>query len=153
MSWQLSCHDICKIVTWLNDEIIFKRKRISQDFSSELIREIGPWIPLRLSIKDLCHNANGCHLQLLFTLTNLPPGQNGHHFADDIFRCIFVNEKFCILIKISLKFVPKGLIDNNRALVWIMAWRWLRDSIHLTDAYMQHQGHWWLNSNHHTLMC
>ena len=30
-------------------------------------------------------------------------GQNGRHFADDVFRCIFVNEKFSILIKISLK--------------------------------------------------
>ena len=28
-----------------------------------------------------------------------------------------VNEKFCILIKISLKFVPKGPFDNNSALV------------------------------------
>ena len=28
------------------------------------------------------------------------PGQNGCHFADDIFRCIFVTEKFCIFIKI-----------------------------------------------------
>ena len=37
--------------------------------------------------------------------------------ADDIFRCIFVNEKFCILIKTSLMFVPKGTIDNNPALV------------------------------------
>ena len=35
-----------------------------------------------------------------------PPGQIGRHFEDDIFRCIFVNEKFCILIKISLKFIP-----------------------------------------------
>ena len=40
------------------------------------------------------------------TLTHLPPGQNGRRFADDIFRCIFVNEKFCTLIKTSLKFVP-----------------------------------------------
>ena len=39
------------------------------------------------------------------------------HFSDDVFRCIFVNEKFCILIKISLKFVPKGPIVNNPALV------------------------------------
>ena len=45
------------------------------------------------------------------------PGQNGRHFADDIFRCIFVNEKFCILIKTSLKFALKCTIDNNRALV------------------------------------
>ena len=51
-----------------------------------------------------------------------PPGYNGCHFADDIFRCIFVNEIFCILIKISLKFVPKGPIDNNPAVVSIMAW-------------------------------
>ena len=34
-----------------------------------------------------------------------------------IFICIFVNETFCILIKISLKFVPKGPIDDNPALV------------------------------------
>ena len=46
-----------------------------------------------------------------------PHGQSGRHFADDIFRCIFVNEKFHILIKISLKFVPKGPVDNNAALV------------------------------------
>ena len=42
---------------------------------------------------------------------------NGRHFADDIVRCIFVNEKFCILIKISLMVVPEGPIDNNAALV------------------------------------
>ena len=46
-----------------------------------------------------------------------PPWQNGCHFADDIFRCIFVNEKFCILIKNSIKIVSDGPIDNNPALV------------------------------------
>ena len=50
-------------------------------------------------------------------LTHLPPGQNYRHSADDIFRGIFVNEKFCDLIKISMKFVPKGPIDNIPALV------------------------------------
>ena len=29
----------------------------------------------------------------------------------------FVNEKLCILIKISPKFVPEGPIDNNPALI------------------------------------
>ena len=43
-----------------------------------------------------------------------PPGQNGRHSADDIFRCISVNEKFRILIKMSLKFVPKDLAPNRR---------------------------------------
>ena len=46
-----------------------------------------------------------------------PGGQNDRHFADDIFRCIFMNERFCILIKNSLKFVLKGQIDNNPALI------------------------------------
>ena len=45
------------------------------------------------------------------------PGQNGCHFAEDILRYIFVNEKLCILIRISLKFVPKSPIDNTPALV------------------------------------
>ena len=32
-----------------------------------------------------------------------------------IFQMHFVNEKVCILIKISLKFVRKGPIDDNPA--------------------------------------
>ena len=43
---------------------------------------------------------------------HLPPGQNGHHFADDIFICIFVNEKICTLITIPWNFVPMCPIDN-----------------------------------------
>ena len=49
--------------------------------------------------------------------------QNGRDFSGDIFRCIFINETFCILIRILLKFVPKGPIDNDPSLVKIMAWR------------------------------
>ena len=41
--------------------------------------------------------------------------------AGDIFLCIFVNEKLCI--KMSLKTVPKVLIDNTAALIHVMAWR------------------------------
>ena len=45
------------------------------------------------------------------------------HFADDIFKRIFFNENVKISIRISLNFVPKGPINNNPALVQIMAWR------------------------------
>ena len=48
--------------------------------------------------------------------------QNGSHFPDDIFKYIFLNANVWITIKISLKFVPKGSIDNIPALVQIMAW-------------------------------
>ena len=43
--------------------------------------------------------------------------------ADDNFICKFVNENILISITISLKFVPKGPINNIPALVQIMAWR------------------------------
>ena len=55
------------------------------------------------------------------------PGQNGCHFTDNIFICIFTDEKFCILIRISLKFVPKGPTDNNAELVQIIAWHRIGD--------------------------
>ena len=48
-------------------------------------------------------------------LTHLPPGKYGCHFADDIFKCIFLNDKYWIFMKISLKSVPKGLINNISA--------------------------------------
>ena len=56
-------------------------------------------------------------------VNTLRPRQNGRHFADDILKCIFFNENVWILIEISLKFVPKGPIDNIPALVQTMAWR------------------------------
>ena len=37
--------------------------------------------------------------------------------ADDIFKCIFLNENDTIPVQISLKFVPVGQIDNNPVLV------------------------------------
>ena len=74
-----------------------------------------------------------------------PHGQNGCHFADDIFKWIFMSEIFFISIQISLKFVPKGVIDNMSALVQVMAWRQPGDKplpkpmmTQLTDAYMYH---------------
>ena len=51
------------------------------------------------------------------SLNSSSPGQNGRHFAAYVFKCIFVNEKFCFFSKISLKFIPKGPIENNPALV------------------------------------
>ena len=48
--------------------------------------------------------------------------QNGRRFADDTFKRIFLNENIRIWISISLKFVPKGRINNIPALVQIMAW-------------------------------
>ena len=53
-------------------------------------------------------------------LNTLRPRQNGHHFSDDIFKWIFVNENAWIWIEISLKFVLRGPINNIPALFHIM---------------------------------
>ena len=45
-------------------------------------------------------------------VTTLRLRQNGCHFADNILKCIFLNENVWIPSEISLKFVPKGPIDN-----------------------------------------
>ena len=57
------------------------------------------------------------------TINTLRPRQNGRHLADDTFKRIFLNENIGISITISLKFVPKGPINNIPALVQVMAWR------------------------------
>ena len=53
----------------------------------------------------------------------LRPRQNGRHFPGDRFKRIFLNENVWISLKISLKFIPNGPINNISALVQIMAWR------------------------------
>ena len=55
--------------------------------------------------------------------STLRPRQDGRRFPDDTFERIFLKENVIILIRISLKFVPDGPINNIPALVRIMAWR------------------------------
>ena len=55
-------------------------------------------------------------------LVNTRQRQNWRHFPD-IFKCIIYNENIQIVIKISLKLVTKGQINNIPALVQTMAWR------------------------------
>ena len=81
----------------------------------------------------------------LYILTHLPLDKIAAILADEIFKRIFLNENFRISIKISLKFVPKGPIDNKSALVQVMAWHWTGDKslpeamvVHFIGACMRH---------------
>ena len=56
-------------------------------------------------------------------MNTLMERQDGHHFAADIFKCIFLNENVSISIEISLKFIVKCSINQIPTLVSIMAWR------------------------------
>ena len=50
-------------------------------------------------------------------IDTLRPRQDNCHFADAIFKVIFVSENSCILIKISLTYVPGGPVYHKSALV------------------------------------
>ena len=76
---------------------------------------------------------------------SLRPRQNIRHFADDVFKCNFLNDYVWIPIEISLKFVPKRPINNIPALVQIVAWRHKGDKplsepkmTQFNDVYMRH---------------
>ena len=61
-----------------------------------------------------------CCLECVNTLRQR---QNVRHFAEHIYKCIFLNENVYTSIEISLKFVLKCSINNIPALGQIMAWR------------------------------
>ena len=86
--------------------------------------QIGPMLAPWTLLSGLQANINLEWMpEYLVYVNTLRSRQNGRHFADDVFKCIFLNENVWILLKISLKFVPQGPINNIPALVQIMAWR------------------------------
>ena len=81
-------------------------------------------------------------------ISTLRPRQNRCHFADAIFKCVFLNENAWIALKISLKFVPAitylcpHLIWSQGALA--MRLRWNLDGIFIkTQTIYLEQMHPW----------
>ena len=99
MNWYWWCWEFDEILTAFLCMIIWYKLLLTHDH-----------VPMTLRCVSLLVNTLGQR-------------QNGRHFADDISKCIFLNENVWILIKISLKFVPMGPINNIPALVLIMACR------------------------------
>ena len=79
---------------------------------------VGGTQPVNCSIPYILHSS-GLSKHWFNTLR---PKQNGRHFAEDICKCIFLNENVWMAVKISLKYIPKGPINNIPALIKIMAW-------------------------------
>ena len=72
------------------------------------------WWSFCCGFNVLMWHFRGCKLGSLLSnwVNTLRPRQDGCHFADNIFKCIFLNEN--ISIEISLEFVPKGPINNTQ---------------------------------------
>ena len=67
------------------------------------------------------------NLQFALRSLLMSPRTNGRIFADDIFKCICMNEIFYILISISIKFVSMAPTDNKSTLVQFMTWHRIGD--------------------------
>ena len=65
------------------------------------------------------NNASG---NSVMSINTLRPRQNCCHFADNMFKYLFLDENEWISHRISLKFVPGVWINNIPALVQKMAW-------------------------------
>ena len=81
-------------------------------------------------------------LVIQFVINSLRLRQNGCHFEDNIFQFILIIIMLSIQIQISLKFVPKGYINNKVALAVLMAKHWTGDKpssepmmVKFADAY------------------
>ena len=98
---ELSLHRFCYMTTWVR--IKWERHDVMDDGIVGLQARTTVYTMRRL-------------------INTLRSRQNGRHFVD-IFKCIFLNENVWIPMKISMKLVPKGPINNIPALVRIMAWR------------------------------
>ena len=95
--------------------------RAEQPLEQTPSHNLNQWWPSLLTY--VCATLPWCIVGSEFWFNTLRPRQNGRHFPADIFKRIFFNENVSISIKISLKFVPKGAINNIPVLFQIMTWR------------------------------
>ena len=110
-------------VIGLPDQLIPNHPDFSQIFEIQLPPD-GPHAgPMNLAISEVFAIGSLVLMLELMALNTFRPRQNGRLFADDTFNRIFLNENVLISIDISLKFVPRGPINDISALVQIMAWR------------------------------
>ena len=100
-----------------------KHTKLTQVFIHKLITvtAVSKHMKLMLLV-GACGVQNGvCWFNTLW------PEQNGCHFADDIFKLIFLHENCCIFIQVSLIFFPKSPNKNKPALDRIMPWHQISD--------------------------
>ena len=138
---QQSCHGMCKLLQWsLFWNLYINGCNHYNEFGNEAFKTNATFVgqneltsiylvtirqsarqTFSLSVYRACvQQSNWVYIG--WFLNTLRPRQNGRNFPEDVLKWIFVNENEWILIKISLKFVPRGPINNMPALVQIMAW-------------------------------
>ena len=82
--------------------------------------KLGLWVKSELMLSFISVKWNP---SIPIMIDTLRPRQNGRHFTDYFFNCIFLNENVWVSIKISLKCVPESTVYKKSSLVQVMTWR------------------------------
>ena len=106
---------------YVKNDVAMPFRRNNDVIITQSVWACHPWGNM-LTTCTISVSRNDRTCRTLQHVNTLRPRRNRRHFADDIFKCIFLNENVLISIKISLKFVPYGPINNIPTLVQIMAW-------------------------------
>ena len=81
------------------------------------------WIPLTMGQYSLLWRILRFDVSCVVSHYRLRLRQNKRRFADNSFKCIFLNENIQNLINMSLKSIPKGQINTIAACVTRPEWR------------------------------
>ena len=115
-----------ELVVWENHEYSNINENVSLscinfDAERRFLLAMNPktiWSTWQISWIYLEHvQRYGVSRDVVIYFITFKPKQNVRHFADDIFKCIFLNENIWNSINISLNFVHQGQINNILALV------------------------------------
>ena len=63
--------------------------------------------------------------KIITVINSSPHGQNGRHYSDIIFKCIFMNEKCLFFGSNFMEVCSKGSKCQQPALVQVMDWCWM----------------------------
>ena len=142
-------------IIWTNDGVPWSRvnnrkclKSFVIPFSTESVSSHHRTCSCQLYIVCWWSNSIPLYLRsqyIIWMIETLRHLQNCRHFIDDI-QYIFLKGDVFILMRISLRFVPRSLMPNNVALVQVMPWHRTGHKplpepmmTQLTDEYMRHQ--------------
>ena len=95
-----------------------------------LVKRLSGWVVIPVLLSTWSRSCR------TFWLNTLRPRQNGRHFADDIFKCIFLNENVWIPIKIHWR-----LFVRVQLTIFQHWFRWWLGAVQATSHY-RNQG--WL---------
>ena len=115
------------------------KENVSNNFKySYLIYWAFMFLPPQLGCYGLCRNLRrDCIFTNVLLVNTLRQWQNGRHFVNDIFKCIFLNINVWIPIEISLKFNPGVQLTIFQH--WFSQWLGNRCQSHCLNQ-------WWLPS-------